>query len=41
MNHIDFIEQKIWSMQSLKNASINAVRDAQKLFPELKKLGNI
>jgi len=39
ISHIDFIEQKIWKMPSIVNASKTAVRNAQKLFPELNELG--
>ncbi|CAI9007732.1 hypothetical protein EMIT0324P_70240 [Pseudomonas chlororaphis] len=41
ITHIDFIESKIWKLPELKRASTLAVRDAQKLFPELRELGEI
>jgi integrase len=39
ISHLDFLEQNVWSMASLKSKSRKAVQDAQKLFPELKNLG--
>lgn len=39
LTHIDFIECEAWSRHSLKQASVNAVRDAQNLFPEFREFG--
>lgn len=39
INHIDFIECGFWQSNSLREASIKAVKDAQRLFPELRELG--
>lgn len=39
ITHIDFIESNIWKLPELKARSRCAVRNAQKLFPELKSLG--
>jgi hypothetical protein len=41
LSHIDFLEQSTWKMPALKEASVNAVLNAQKLFPELKRLGSV
>lgn len=40
INHIDFIENDTWKMPRLKEASIQAVRSAQLLYPELLELGD-
>jgi hypothetical protein len=39
LSHIDFIECDTWRQRDLKQASINAVRNAQRLFPEFKEYG--
>ncbi|MFJ3051931.1 hypothetical protein [Pseudomonas nitroreducens] len=41
ITHLDFIESKFWKLPELKLASILAVQDSQRLFPELKDLGEI
>lgn len=40
ISHLDFLEQKTWHMQELKEQSRLAVLNSQKLFPELKSLGD-
>lgn len=39
LTHIDFVESSTWSLPELKQQSLLAIRDAQKLFPELQALG--
>lgn len=40
ISHLDFLEQKIWQMPEIKEQSRLAVLNSQKLFPELKSLGD-
>lgn len=39
ISHLDFLEQKTWIFREMKELSRTAVRNAQKLFPELRSLG--
>ncbi|WJV23203.1 MULTISPECIES: hypothetical protein [Pseudomonas] len=41
ITHIDFIESNVWKLPELQHGSRLAIRDAQKLFPELRDLGEL
>lgn len=41
LGHLDFLEQKVWKQPALTEKSKQAVRQAQALFPEFKRYGEV